>query len=380
MLRELRGDGVLDVVSAHDSISFGQTAGNRCDELVERGSPFDALARLGIDGANRDSGVGGEWLLRIERAGVGEQPGDVGGGVVDCFGIGSPVLVERVVVNVELLRAGGEHCVAGSVGANDSESGEFVFDLGASLREVLDDPTGDARNVGNVVVDRVPLDAETARQLVAQYALVHRSGGQLRAVEGLAVECGPLAVGPASQVRNEDMGVQMRVASTARSVPEPRSDEPDTRESSRTELLERSRLRLTIVRPATDETGFSFEPTDRFFDGDVGGLDDLGTHERIPKCIEHTHRLRSRERQVETRDTVLPRLDLVTVRGQPGPGVEASKDGSKLITGDLVVKIEGVVGESEPAATSFAGAGVVVVDAVGDLAEVVLLGTHTELP
>ncbi len=284
------------------------------------------------------------------------------------------------MVDVELLRAGGEHCIACGVGAVETEAVEFGFDLGAALREVLDDPAGDAGDVGNVVVDRVPLDAETSGQFVAQHTLVQRSGRQLGAVEGLSVECGPLAVGPASEVRDEDVGVQMGVAGATGAMPEPGGDEPDARQTAGAELLERCRLRLAIVRPATHEAGFSFEPADRLFDGGVGGFDDLGTHERVGKCVEHADRLRCRERQVEARDTVLPRLDLVAVRGQPGARIEPSEDGSKLIAGDVVVEVERLVGESEPAATGFAGTGVVVVDAVGDLAEVVLLGTHTELP
>jgi hypothetical protein len=174
--------------------------------------------------------------------------------------------------------------------------------------------------------------------------------------------------------------VQVGVAGAAGAVPEPGSDEPDTRQTAGAELLERCRLRFPVVGATAHKTRFSFQPSDRLLNRGVGGLNDLGTHERVSECVEDADRFGCGEGEVETWDTVLPCFDLVGIRGQPGSRIQPRQHCAKLIAGDFVVEVECLVGESEPAATGFTGTGVVVVDSVGNLAEVVLLGTNTELP
>ena len=53
---------------------------------------------------------------------------------------------------------------------------------------------GDAGDVGDVVVDRAPSDAEPAGELVTQRGLEHDAGGELRPVQRLPVERGPAPV------------------------------------------------------------------------------------------------------------------------------------------------------------------------------------------
>ena len=66
------------------------------------------------------------------------------------------------------------------------ESFEFFFDLGAAFREVLEHLPGDARDVGDVVVDRVPFDTETPGEFVAEHRLVERAGRSAEAASAAA--------------------------------------------------------------------------------------------------------------------------------------------------------------------------------------------------
>jgi hypothetical protein len=80
----------------------------------------------------------------------------------------------RVAVPREVLGDGVLDVVAGhdGVGSVESRPSEFFFDLGASLREVLDHPARDAGDVGDMVVDGVSLNTKTPRQLAAKHTLI----------------------------------------------------------------------------------------------------------------------------------------------------------------------------------------------------------------
>ena len=72
---------------------------------------------------------------------------------------------------------------------------------------------------------RTPVEPESGGDLVPERRLVQVAGGLGVRVQLPAVEGGPTAVGPAGQVGDEDVGVQVRVAGSAGAMSKRRCDE-----------------------------------------------------------------------------------------------------------------------------------------------------------
>ena len=231
-----------------------------------------------------------------------------------------------------------------------------------------------------MVVGWPPAHAESSGQFVAQRGLEHDPGSQLRPIQRLAVEGCPAPIGPAGEIRDEDVGVELRVTGAARAMPEPRRDEPGAVKSTGTPLLERCRLRSSVVRPAPHETRLALQPRQRIVDSCVDGVGDLRAYERVRERVHHRHRLRCRERQIEPWDPPLERTDLRPIRRQARPRNKPRQDGSKVVAGHRVGQIQDVGAGTEPPTRRLTGAGVVVVDTARDLGQVVGLGTYAELP
>ena len=101
-------------------------------------------------------------------------------------------------------------------------------DLMPSLREVVDQGTGDTGQVRDPVPNLTPLQTECGGEVVAELGLVEVAGGLRQRVEVSGVERAPMAFGAAGQVRDQHMGMEMGVAGAAGPMPEPRRDEPVT--------------------------------------------------------------------------------------------------------------------------------------------------------
>jgi hypothetical protein len=71
---------------------------------------------------------------------------------------------------------------------------------------------GEARDLGDALAGRLPLDAEAAGQLVAKVGLVDVGGGGRVVIDRRVVEPGPAAVRSLGRVGDKDMGVELGVA------------------------------------------------------------------------------------------------------------------------------------------------------------------------
>ena len=228
-------------------------------------------------------------------------------------------------------------------------------------------PLGDTGDVGNMVVDRSPTDAEPLCEFVAQGGLEHDAGGELRSVQGLTIEGTPATVGSTREVGDEDVSVELWVAGSACAMPESCCDEARAMQTSGAPPLERSGLGSPVVRASTDEAGLAFQPCQGISDGCVDCSGDLGADERIGERIQHRHRLRCRERQIEPRHPSLERADLRSVGRQSGPGREPGEDCPKVVAGDRLGKVEDLGSGAEPSTLGLPSAAVVVVDAARHL-------------
>src|SRR4029079_18831369 len=91
---------------------------------------------------------------------------------------------------------------------------------GSAARKRPDRRWRDIPELGHALPGLLPLDAERAGQLSAELGLVEVAGGEAVALQDrLAIERAPLAVARAlREVRDDDVGVEVRVLGAARAV------------------------------------------------------------------------------------------------------------------------------------------------------------------
>ena len=363
-------------------------------EVVDGRHPFDELAgvwvldpdddRFGAGGGHRDPPAAAPWpaspVSVVDADWSGEEHVDVVGSVADGGGFGVPPGVQRFTVEGVLAGACRQRCGVGGGRAGLAEPFEFVLDLVSTLGEQGEDPLGDAGHFAVPAGVEGPVDAQAGGELVTHGGVVDGTGGPAGAVDRLAVQRRPAAVGPASHVGDQHVGVELRVAGPAGAVPEPGGDEPAAGQATGAEPGRGAAVCGPVVRPATHEAGLSFQPADRFVDRRVEGFDDLTTHQRVAQRVQHRHRLRRRERQVEPRHPPLPGLQAVTVRCLAGARIQPSEDRPQVLTRHRARQPQGPDGVADPPSGQLAAARVVVVEPFGDLAQVVRLGSDSQLP
>jgi hypothetical protein len=98
--------------------------------------------------------------------------------------------------------------------------GHAVEDLAPPLREVLDDLPRDAVDVGDAVLDRLPGQAQSLRELLPQHGLIEEAGGAGLPVEVAAIQRRPAPVRSSREVPRDDVRVQQRVAGARRAMGE----------------------------------------------------------------------------------------------------------------------------------------------------------------
>ena len=111
-------------------------------------------------------------------------------------------------------------------GARSAVSFELCIDLGAPAAERAQHGRRHTGDVGDPVANRRPLDAQLARELAPQPRLVEVTGGLGVGVDAPPVKRRPLPVGAEREIRDEHVGVQLRVASARSAMAERRRDEP----------------------------------------------------------------------------------------------------------------------------------------------------------
>ena len=178
---------------------------------------------------------------------------------------------------------------------------EFVLDLMASGREQRAQLGRDPGDLGGAFVDRTPGDAETGGELVTELGLVEVAGGAGLPQQRTAMQRPPHAVVAAGQVRDEHVGVELRIPGPAGAVHEPRGDEAVTGDV------------FDAVDASSGDAGLAFEPAERGVDRPVVRRAHRADRVGITETEQHGHGLRCREREIETRDPVFAGLD------QPGP-------------------------------------------------------------
>ena len=302
---------------------------------------LDAAGDRNGSGPSPVEGVGQRVGVEAEDLGLVPPPGDETGGA-DVVGLGGPGEVDGVL---------------GGLGAGEPVLGEVGFDLGAAGGEGVDEWAGDAGDVGEAVLDRVPLDAEAAGELVAQLGVVEVPDGAAPLVERPAVEGGPAVVlGGVDEVGDHDVGVQVRVEVARRPVPEGGADEPVALDGA-------------VAAGAPPSLGDRLVDLERPGDGDVVGVADLVGDLGVAESEQQGHGFRGAEGGVEPDDL---RHRVATGESLAGGRVLEVEDPVELVGVDLARQPEAIGAGADPLAGRLAGAGVVVLDAVGDGAEVVL--------
>ena len=135
-----------------------------------------------------------------------------------------------------------------------------------------------------------------------------------------------------------------------------------------------------VVRSAVGADRFAFQPGDRFAYGDFAGVDDRSLDAWIVRDgVQHAGRLRQFERQIEPGDAPCGGAELVAVRVKTAvAGGEAGEHGAQIVGSYVAGQVESCGSPAEPLADGFAGAGVVVVEGLGDPGQVVGLLADTE--
>lgn len=188
----------------------------------------------------------------------------------------------------------------------------------------------------------------------------------------------PAAVGSFHEVRDQGVPVQKRVTCTAGAMPEHGGHDATSGEHTDLRGLGSGRVagcEIVQVRgvpgPTAHSNRFAFQPGDCLPDGGFAGLDDLPLDTRIVRDgIEHGHRLRRLEREVEPWHPTRMRAQRLAVRGQATRSRrDASEHRSKVVRGHRTIEAEAFRADTDPDAVSFATAGVVVVQTLGDAGE-----------
>ena len=135
-----------------------------------------------------------------------------------------------------------------------------------------------------------------------------------------------------------------------------------------------------VVRSAIGADRFAFQPGDRFADGGLAGVDDRSLDAWIVgDGVQHAGRFRQFECQIEPWDAPGRGAELVAVRVKAtGAGGEPSEHGAQIVGAYVAGQVESCGSPAEPLANGFAGAGVVVVEGLGDSGEVVGLLADSE--
>jgi hypothetical protein len=255
------------------------------------------------------------------------------------------------------------------------------FDLAAPFGEHGEHLAGDPGDLDQPVAGGSPAHPEPLGQLPGQGGAKHGAGGVLTAVQAGGVQRRPPPVGAAGQVDDQHMGVQMGVPGAAGAMPEPRRHEPRPGQPPGPELVGAAARRSAVVGAATHVAGLALQPPDGLLDGPVVGGDHDRFDERVAEPVQHRHRLRRGEGQIEARHPVLEHRRWTAGRRLTGAGCQSGKHGTQLVTADAVaVQAEPGRGCTHPSSRHLAATGVVVLDTVGDLGQVVVLGADAQLP
>jgi len=243
---------------------------------------------------------------------------------------------------------------------------DAVPDLVGSGRVGLENDVVNVGDLGDPVLRCPPSDPQLLRQFGTEGGVVERRESALVALDQSGVEGEPSAVGRLHPVRDDNVGVDLRIERTAGVLSEQRGDDPvgvDDRD---------------LAADAVPGVGMSFDPAHERLDGEVVGVEDSSPGVVVAECEEYGHGLRRRAGDVETSDRV-PAVDAAEVP------VRVVRDatvhhGEEVLVDQLTDQAELDSdqaeldsGRADPAASGFVGVEVV----VRELLDVVAAGSQT---
>ena len=143
-------------------------------------------------------------------------------------------------------------------------------------------------------------------------------------------------------------------------------------ESRRDQTVRRDHLRAAV--PTTRERRVAFDVVQRRVDRVLVGVAHRQVHARVAERPQDADGLRRREREIEPGDLAVRRVDELVRVGR----VVRLEHRAQLCGVDVAVEAE-LLRRRQPTTGCFAGTGVVVLDPLRDLIDVVLLLAHREL-
>ena len=204
-------------------------------------------------------------------------------------------------------------------------------------------------------------------QFGAQRCLVEDAGGFLVMEQLMPVDGAPHPVRAQQFVRDQGVGVQLRIPGARRPVVEQGGGEP-----AGADLLD-------AVGAAPRQRRVRVEVGEGGEDGGAVRLRDVGLRGRTTQCPQHADALGCRERQVEPGDRIRPPRPTQRLAGD---GVQAAgEDRLELLLTDLAARLEAELGESatDPHAGLLTGTEVVLARADRDTGLVIPPGGAADL-
>jgi hypothetical protein len=223
--------------------------------------------------------------------------------------------------------------------------------------ERLDHGAGDAIQVGVTSGGRLPGDPEGPGQLVAERGLVQVAGGLGMPVQRAAVQGRPAPVRALGEVGDQDVGVQQRIPGPAHAMLVAGCQQTAASDS------------LAAGMPAARPRRRPLQVPQRLPDRGVMRGDDRPDDVGSAEGVQQTHALGRAEGQIEPGHR--PGTNPVGKR-RAGRGVATCEQPAQPLLGDGSGKREPGGLAADPAAGSFAAAGVVLLLGVSDLVEVVV--------
>ncbi len=241
--------------------------------------------------------------------------------------------------------------------------GRGLLDLDAPLAELAPHLPTDPGDLGLPVGRVLPGHPQRPGELVAECGLVQEPGRPCVAVQEPAIQRPPHVVLTQRGVRDQDVGVELRVTGPARAMPKRRPDHPAT--------LDRFDPVVTAPRPDR----LPLQIPDRLIDRRLVRSHDRPRRVRAAQRPQQRHRLRSRQRQIKRAQ---PRI--APTQTNTGGRTLPRQHRPERVVLDITGKTESRGAGAEPTARHLARLQVVILDAMRDTGQVVALLPGAQLP
>ena len=281
-----------------------------------------------------------------------------------------PLGLQGLAVDVELAfgLAGGEGGELGAPSGGAALLGLGLDDLLPALGMGVDPRPGDALDLRASVVHWGPLDTQAPGELVTQRRLVDEATGPAVVVEQGAVEGAETVIGTLGHVGHEQVRVQLGVAGPAGAMAEGGHDEPFA-----------AHVIDAVVAPPA-HGGVVLGVGDGLRRRRLVGGRHLRLHVRPAEGVQKRDRLRGRQGDVEARAGIATLAAPPRQQALAGGGVGGAEDELQGLPVHLSGQAQVLGQPSVPATWGLARADVVVLHAIGDRLQVVVVFPRGQLP